>query len=269
MGEKPLAFVENFEPALRIDPIDEPISIPGDPVVEAIVVHLFNGRYIYYSDAVPPKATCVRNGEIEIEIDDDVRASSLQPGDVLLIRTGVASHTFLRSHAKVWLNERYGDSKTEQMFKIVDDYKSLLRSKYGDSQVIRSLLNLGMEEGYLRNQILRAFVGSTIGTQKSENFTQISNALGLNYGPEEWNAIVSLQTAHRQAGHFASQELRDIVRENDSWQDVVNEPGIAKLKAGSIGELVLIPVVQKPDQIVQVSVSSLGQLQNKSALFHE
>ena len=269
VGEKPLAFVENFEPALRIDPIDEPISIPGDPVVEAIVVHLFNGRYIYYSDAVPPKATCVRNGEIEIEIDDDVRASSLQPGDVLLIRTGVASHTFLRSHAKVWLNERYGNSKTEQMFKIVDDYKSSLRSKYGDSQFIRSLLNLGMEEGYLRNQILRAFVGSTIGTQKSENFIQISNALGLNYGPEEWNAIVSLQTAHRQAGHFATQELRDIVRENDSWQDVVNEPGIAKLKAGSIGELVLIPVVQKPDQIVQVSVSSLGQLQNKSALFHE
>ena len=48
----------------------------------------------------------------------------------------------------------------------------------------------------------------------------------------------------------------------------MNEPGIAKLKAGSIGEMVLIPVVQKPDQIVRVSVSSLGQLHHKPVLFH-
>jgi hypothetical protein len=125
-----------------------------------------------------------------------------------------------------------------------------------------------MEEGYIKNQILRAYVGSTIATQRSENFIQIAQALGLNYGPAEWSSIVKLQTAHRQAGHVASQELRDIVRENDSWQDVVSEPGIAKLKAGSIGEMVLIPVVQKPDQIVRVSVSSLGQLLHKPVLFH-
>jgi hypothetical protein len=268
VGVKPLVFVENFEPALRIGPIDEPASNPGDPVVEAVVVHLFNGRYIYYSDVVPPKPTCVRSDEIEIEIDDRVRASSLRPGDVLLIRTGVASHSFLRSHAKVWLTERYGDSDTEEMFKIVDTYKKSLQAKYDDSNFIRNLVSSGMEEGYLRNQILKAFVGSTIATQKSENFIHISRALGLDYGPEEWSAILNLQTAHRQAGHVASQELRDIVRENDSWQDVVSEPGIAKLKAGSIGEMVLIPVVQKPDQIVRVSVSSLGQLLHKPVLFH-
>lgn len=268
VGEKPSAFIEGFEPVIRIDPIDEPLSNPGDPVVEAVVVHLFNGRYIYYSDVVPPKPTCVRSDEIEIEIDDRVRASSLRPGDVLLIRTGVASHTFLSSHAKVWLTERYGDSDTEEMFKIVDTYKKSLQAKYNDANFIRNLVNSGMEEGYIKNQILRAYVGSTIATLKSENFIQIAQALGLNYGPAEWSAIVKLQTAHRQAGHVASQELRDIVRENDSWQDVVSEPGIAKLKAGSIGEMVLIPVVQKPDQIVRVSVSSLGQLLHKPVLFH-
>jgi hypothetical protein len=52
----------------------------------------------------------VRSGEIEVEIDDDIRASSLQPGDVLLIRTGAASHSFLRSHAKVWLEQRFGSA---------------------------------------------------------------------------------------------------------------------------------------------------------------
>lgn len=268
VGVKPLVFVENFEPALRIDPIEEPLSNPGDPVVEAFVVHLFNGRYIYYSDVVPPKPTCVRSDEIEIEIDDRIRASSLRPGDVLLIRTGVASHTFLRSHAKVWLTERYGDSGTEEMFKIVDTYKKSLQAKYDDSNFIRNLVNGGMEEGYIKNQILKAFEGSTIATQRSENFIQIAQALGLNYGPAEWSAILKLQTAHRQAGHVASQELRDIVCENDSWQDVVSEPGIAKLKAGSIGEMVLIPVVQKPDQIVRVSVSLLGQLQHKPISLH-
>jgi len=143
-----------------------------------------------------------------------------------------------------------------------------LQTKYDDSGFIRQLVNGGMEEGYIRNQILRSFVGSTIATQKPENFIQIAQALGLNYGQESWSAIINLQTAHRQAGHAASQELREIVREDDSWQDVVNEPGIAKLKAGSIGEMVLIPVVQKPDQIVRVSVSSLGQLHHKPVLFH-
>ena len=268
VGEKPPAFIESFEPIVGIDPIHEPPSVPGDPVVDAVVVHLFNGRYIYYSEAVPPKPTCVRSGELEVEIDDDVRASALQPGDVLLIRTGAASHTFLRSHAKVWLVEKYGDLATEKMFEIADTYKKSLQTKYDDLGFIRQLVNGGMEEGYIRNQILRSFVGSTIATQKPENFIQIAQALGLNYGQESWSAIINLQTAHRQAGHAASQELREIVREDDSWQDVVNEPGIAKLKAGSIGEMVLIPVVQKPDQIIRVSVSSLGQLHHKPVLFH-
>lgn len=268
VGEKPLAFIDGFEPVIRIDPIRPPIPVIGDPVVEAVVVHLFNGRYIYYSDAVPPKPTCVRSGELEVEIDDEVRATTLQPGDVLLIRTGAASHTFLRSHAKVWLVERYGELETEQMFEIADTYKKSLQTKYDDSGFIRQLVNGGMEEGYIRNQILRSFVGSTIATQKSENFIQIAQALGLNFGQETWSAIINLQTAHRQAGHAASQELREIVREEDSWQDVVNEPGIAKLKAGSIGEMVLIPVVQKPDQIIRVSVSSLGQLHHKPVLLN-
>lgn len=268
VGEKPSTFIENFEPTMVIDPIREPRSLPGDPVVEAVVVHLFNGRYIYFSEVVPPKPTCVRSGEIEVEIDDDVRASALQPGDVLLVRTGATSHTFLRTHAKVWLVEKYGNLETEQMFEIADTYKKSLQAKYHDSGFIRQLINSGMEEGYIRNQILRSYVGSTIATQKPENFIQIAKALGLNYGQEAWTAIKKLQTAHRQAGHAASQELREIVREDDSWQDVVNEPGIAKLKAGSIGEMVLIPVVQKPDQIVRVSVSSLGQLHSKPVLFH-
>ena len=266
VGEKPSAFIEGFEPIVGINPIHPPPSVPGDPVVDAVVVHLFNGRYIYYSEAVPPKPTCVRSGEIEVEIDDEVRASALQPGDVLLIRTGAASHTFLRSHAKVWLVEKYGDLATEEMFEIADTYKKLLQTKFDDSGFIRQLANGGMEEGYIRNQILRSFVGSTIATQKSENFIKIAQALGLNFGQETWSAIINLQTAHRQAGHAASQELREIVREDDSWQDVVNEPGIAKLKAGSIGEIVLIPVVQKPDQIIRVSVNSLGQLYHKPVL---
>ena len=268
VGEKPNAFIEGFEPVVGIDPIPSIPPVPGDPVVDAVVVHLFNGRYIYYSDAVPPKPTCVRSGELEVEIDDDVRASTLQPGDVLLIRTGVASHTFLRSHAKVWLIERHGELETEQMFEIADTYKKSLQAKYDNLGFIRQLVNSGMEEGYIRHQILRSFVGSTIATQKSENFIQIAQALGLNYGQEAWSAIINLQTAHRQAGHAASQELREFIREDDSWQDVVSEPGIAKLKAGSVGEMVLIPVVQKPDQIVRVSVSSLGQLHHKLVLFH-
>ena len=267
-GEKPAVFIKDFEQSVRIEPIQVVPPTPGDPVVESYVVHLLDGRYIYYSDLVPPKPTCVRGGEIEVEIDDDIRASSLQPGDVLLIRTGAASHSFLRSHAKVWLEARFGESETIRMIEVADDYKVRLREKYNNPGFIANLVGAGMEDHYIRHQILRAHIDSTIATQKAENFIQIAQALGLNYGLDEWAAIVNIQTAHRQAGHIASQELRDIVREDESWQDVVNEPGIAKLRAGSIGELVLIPVIQQPDQKISVPVSSLGQLQNKLVLFH-
>ena len=267
LGERPTAFIESFEPVARIEPINVAPPSHGDPVVEALVVHLFNGRYIYYSDLVPPKATCVRSGEFEVEIDE-IRASSLQPGDVLLIRTGAASHSFLSAHAKVWLVEKYDESEAERIFEIVDTYKKLLQTKYDDPGFISGLVKNGMEEVYVRNQILRAFIGSTIATQRPENFIQIAQALGLDYGQDAWHDISKLQTAHRRAGHIASQELKDIVRENDSWQDLVNEPGIARLRAGSIGEMILIPVVQKPDQIVKVSVGSLGQLQSELVLFH-
>ena len=263
-GERPSVFLKDFEQSLQIDPIQFIPPIPGDPVVESYVVHLLNGLYIYYSDLVPPKPTCVRSGEIEVEIDDDIRASSLQPGDVLLIRTGAASHSFLRSHAKVWLEQRFGSADVTRMLEIADSYKSRLREKYSDAGFVASLVSSGMEDHYIRHQMLRAHIDSTIATQKSENFIKISQALRLDYGEAEWNAIVNIQTAHRQAGHIASLELRDIVREDESWQDVVNEPGIAKLRAGSIGELVLIPVIQQPEQKISVPVSSLGHLQSKS-----
>jgi hypothetical protein len=150
------------------------------------------------------------------------------------------------------------------MLEVADNYKSRLREKYNDAGFVASLVSSGMEDHYIRHQMLRAHIDSTIATQKSENFIKISQALRLDYGEAEWNAIVNIQTAHRQAGHIASLELRDIVREDESWQDVVNEPGIAKLRAGSIGELVLIPVIQQPDQKISVPVSSLGHLQSKS-----
>jgi hypothetical protein len=267
-GVRPAVFLKDFEQSIRIDPIQALPTTPGDPVVESYVVHLLDGKYIYYSDLVPPKPTCVRAGEIEVEIDDYVRASSLQPGDVLLIRTGVASHSFLRSHAKVWLETRFGVSEANRMIEIADAYKARLRGKYNDSGFVSRLVSEGMEDHYVRHQILRAHIDSTIATQKSENFIQIAQDLELDYGQDEWSAIVNIQTAHRQAGHIASQELRDIVRGDDSWQDVVNEPGVAKLRAGSIGELVLIPVVQQPEQKISVPVSSLGHLQNKLVLFH-
>ena len=217
-GEKPAVFIKDFEQSVRIEPIQVVPPTPGDPVVESYVVHLLDGRYIYYSDLVPPKPTCVRGGEIEVEID------------------------------------RNGECRFNE--------------KFNNPGFIANLVGAGMEDHYIRHQILRAHIDSTIATQKAENFIQIAQALGLNYGLDEWAAIVNIQTAHRQAGHIASQELRDIVREDESWQDVVNEPGIAKLRAGSIGELVLIPVIQQPDQKISVPVSSLGQLQNKLVLFH-
>ena len=134
---------------------------------------------------------------------------------------------------------------------------------------MRRLIRDGLKELYVKNQIERAFLPSTIATLRKENFLKISRALELDYGDAEWAAIVKIQTAHRQAGRIAVQELREGVLADESWLETVTEPGIATLNAGAAGEIVLIPVVQKPEQKVQVSIHLIGQLQINQRMFNE
>jgi hypothetical protein len=269
IGDRPPVFIENFEQSDVLEEISTPTIPPTDPVVEALLVHLFNHRYIYFSDLIPPYAICVRSGEAGVEIDDDVKVSSLRPGDVLLVRTGEASRGFLREHAIKWLRENYKEKEVQNFIAIADTYKKALKSKFRQSDFLSRLIRDGLAEHYIKNQIERAFLPSTIATLRKENFLKISEALGLSYGDDEWAAIVKIQTAHRQAGRIAVQELREGVLADESWLETVSEPGIATLKAGAAGEIVLIPVVQKPEKKVQVSIHAIGQLQINQRMFNE
>lgn len=262
LGRKPLVFIENFEQSIPVDEIIEPQVPDGDPVVDATLVHLFDGRYIYYSDLFPPSPVCVRDGDLDIEIES-VNLSLIQRGDVLLIRTGSALRSFLRSHAVKWLEERHSGDDVSHFFDVVDTYKATLKKQFGQPEFILRLRKEGLEDQYVANQIERAFADSTIATLRSDAFFKITNAMGLEYGHDEWQAIVNIRTALRQAGHIARQELYETVLADESWQEIVNEPGIAKLNAGSAGEIVLIPVIQKSDKKVKVSISSLGQLRTR------
>ena len=269
IGDRPSAFIENYEQSAVLEEITTPAAPPTDPVVEALLVHLFNHRFIYFSDVIPPYAICVRSGEAGVEIDDDVKVSSLRPGDVLLVRTGEASRGFLREHAIKWLRANYKEKEVQSFIEIADTYKKALKSKFHQSEFVRRLMRDGLEEQYIKNQIERAFLPSTIATLRKENFLNISRALELDYGDTEWAAIVKIQTAHRQAGRIAVQELREGVLADESWLETVTEPGIATLNAGAAGEIVLIPVVQKPEQKVQVSIHLIGQLQINQRMFNE
>jgi hypothetical protein len=269
IGNRPSVFIENYEQSTELEEIATPPAPPTDPVVEALLVHLFNHRFIYFSDLIPPYAICVRSGEAGVEIDDDVKVSSLRPGDVLLVRTGEASRSFLREHAIKWLRANYKEKEVQSFIAIADTYKKALKSKFHQSEFMRRLIRDGLKELYVKNQIERAFLPSTIATLRKENFLKISRALELDYGDAEWAAIVKIQTAHRQAGRIAVQELREGVLADESWLETVTEPGIATLNAGAAGEIVLIPVVQKPEQKVQVSIHLIGQLQINQRLFNE
>ena len=269
IGNRPSVFIENYEQSTELEEIATPPAPPTDPVVEALLVHLFNHRFIYFSDLIPPYAICVRSGEAGVEIDDDVKVSSLRPGDVLLVRTGEASRSFLREHAIKWLRANYKEKEVQSFIAIADTYKKALKSKFHQSEFMRRLIRDGLKELYVKNQIERAFLPSTIATRRKENFLKISSALELDYGDDEWAAIKKIQTAHQQAGRIAVQELREGVLADESWLETVTEPGIATLNAGAAGEIVLIPVVQKPEQKVQVSIHSIGQLQINQRMFNE
>jgi len=260
IGNRPSVLIENYEPVEKLDEIVTPPPLPGTPVVDASLVHLFGRRYIYFSDGIPPSAICVRDSEAGVEIDDHVRVSSLQPGDILLVRTGEASRLFLREHAIDWLLEHNDKNDVNKFFGVMDTYKNLLKDKFGKSDFINRLVREGLEEHYIKNQIERSFLQTAIATQSEENFLKISNALGLEYGDIEWTAIVKIQTAHREAGKIAVRELREAVLSNESWLKEVNEPGIATLNAGAAGEIVLIPVLKKLDNKVPVSIHLIGQL---------
>jgi hypothetical protein len=269
IGNRPSVFIESFEQSAALEEITPEPPPPTDPVVEALLVHLFNHRFIYFSDLIPPYAICVRSGEAGVEIDDDVKVSSLRPGDVLLVRTGEASRGFLREHAIKWLKANYKEKEVQGFIAVADTYKKALKAKFHQSDFMRRLMRDGLEEQYIKNQIERAFLPSTIATLRKENFLKISSALELDYGDNEWAAIVKIQTAHRQAGRIAVQELREGVLADESWLETVSEPGIATLNAGAAGEIVLIPVVQKPEQKVQVSIHAIGQLQINQRMFNE
>jgi hypothetical protein len=269
IGNRPAVFIENYEESSNLEEI-VPISVPtSDPIVDALLVRLYGNRFIYFSDSIPPKPTCVRIGEAGVEIDDLVKVSSLRPGDVLLVRTSEASRSFLREHAIKWLKERHKEKEVQSFIAIADTYKKALKSKFHQSDFLRRLIRDGLEEQFVKNQIERAFLPSTIATRRKENFLKISSALELDYGDDEWAAIKKIQTAHQQAGRIAVQELREGVLADESWLETVTEPGIATLNAGAAGEIVLIPVVQKPEQKVQVSIHAIGQLQINQRMFNE
>jgi hypothetical protein len=269
VGTRPSVMIEHYEQSMILDDIVVNEPLPTDPIVDASIVHLFNHRFIYFSDQIPPFAICVRNGEAGVEIENDVRVSSLRPGDVLLLRTGEASRSFLREHAIKWLRESYKEKDIQNFIYVADTYKKQLQTKYRNADFINRLVRDGLEEHYVRHQILQSFLPSKIATQRKENFIKISQALDLKYGDVEWDAIVKIQTAHRQAGHIAVRDLREGVLADESWLETVTEPGIATLNAGAAGEIVLIPVVQKSTQIVQVSIHSIGQLQINQRMFNE
>jgi hypothetical protein len=260
VGSRPYIEIPQFEQQIHIEEVHQPNFTESDPVVDASLVHLLDGRYVYYSELVPPRPICIRSGEASVEIDDDVKVSALRPGDVLLIRTGSASHSYLRQHAIAWLQTQFEQSDIDSFFEIIDTYKTALKSKYGSSLFLGEAKRQGLDEHYVRRQILRAFNNTTIATQSKQNFIALSNALGLAFGDHEWSAVSRIQTAHRQAGSAAMDELRESVKNDDTWLGTVNEPGIAVLNSGSAGEIVLIPVVSEVVVKHRVSVNDLGQL---------
>ena len=269
VGSKPLIDLPQFEQILHIDEVREPSYSVSDPVVDATLVHLLDGRYVYYSDVVPPRPICVRNGESSIEIDDDLRVSSLRAGDVLLIRTGSASRSYLRHHAMTWLLERYEQEEIDSFFGIIETYKNALKSKYGSRQFIADAVRKGLKEHYVQHQILRSFSETTIATQRPENFITIAQTLGLGFGEKEWKAVSQIQVAHRKAGTTAVSELQENVINDESWLDIVSGPGIATLNSGSAGEIVLIPVISTPSIKHQVSLTELGRLKINRRIPHE
>lgn len=200
------------------------------------------------------------DSEFSIDIDDRVPVKKLRAGDVLVIVEGAKNFRLRRSLCSEWIDQTSPGFTSEAAHNMVDAYKSALRGRQSDRDLVAKLQRVGLLEPYIHQQLARASDRRTIAPQQLVTFRFIADAVGYQPPDNAWEMITALRNGYRHAGRVINDQLRHAVTTDLSWSDDISRRQIAIIEIKELGVVRLAPILSVNSNIVERSESELGEV---------
>lgn len=229
-----------------------------DTSVESIDFMLPDRQWISFGVEDGPRPRRIDDeAEFEVEVES-VPATRIRMGDVLVVLEATADRSYRRELCNEWLVGNAASFNVATALEQVDAYKRAVSRLRHRDDLIRKLVTRGLPEPYVRSQIARAVDPDTIAPQRREHFFAISEVVGIEATDETWRKVKALRAGYMHAGRVISERLRDAVRNDTSWIDLVGQQQIAQLAVENLGVVTLAPVLRVAEERAQRPESHLG-----------
>lgn len=251
---------------MALDDVDLPpvSSRPTQPravdetTVESIDFMLPEKKWISFGIEDGPLPRRVDDeSEFEIEIES-VATNRVRVGDVLVVLEATADRAYRRELCGEWIRDNTTSFDVNAALAQIDEYKREVRRLRYREDLVRKLIAKGLEDTYIRSQIARASNPDAIAPQRFQDFALIASVVGMNATEADWRKVKALRAGYMHAGRVISSRLRDAVRDDTSWLDIVGHQQIARITVESLGTVTLAPVLRVIAERAQRPESQLG-----------
>lgn len=145
--------------------------------------------------------------------------------------------------------------------KSVNEYRAALRAKRWDDSFVRQLARSGMNEQYIRGQLLRAWSANAMAPKERKNFDAIVDALGIELDTESaWKHITALRGGFIAAGTQIVEWLKEAIVADQSWLPSIEQRQIAIVEVPDLGRVKLAPILNVADELVKRPVNRMGDV---------
>jgi hypothetical protein len=238
------------------------VAPAGDELFDAVDVLLPGDKWISFGLEVGPRPVRIDDAaEFGVEIERRVNVNSLRPGNTLIVVRVGEDRELRRELCREWVDGRNRRGSAAAAEATVEVYRKTLRRAWGNEEVIRKLRRAGLEEEYIRSQLIRAWDPTAMAPKKHANFVTIARAVGLEFGDAEWEQIKLLRGGYISAGTTVRQRLLDAIVNDGSWADIVDQGETASVVVEGLGEVMLAPVVAIAEGVVSRALGELGIIQ--------
>jgi len=232
----------------------------GEETFDCLDFALPDNRWISFGLEVGQRATRIVDDEFGLEIEERVAPRSLRRGDVLVVAEGGGSDSKRQQLCFEWVKDRK-EFSGETAMKSVNEYRAALRAKRWDDSFVRQLARSGMNEQYIRGQLLRAWSANAMAPKERKNFDAIVDALGIELDTESaWKHITALRGGFIAAGTQIVEWLKEAIVADQSWLPSIEQRQIAIVEVPDLGRVKLAPILNVADELVKRPVNRMGDV---------
>lgn len=260
------------------DPIDDVVEVEDEPPIaqpsprpssvsstapEAVLALDFQlpGRYwISFGVEDGPRASRIDDdGEFELRVKSDLRATKLRRGDTLVIVSPEQERDLRNELCRQWLKGEKSRPSFEVASATVAAYKSAIRRFLGTDEGIAKMVKQGFTETYLRSQFARSSRTSwAMAPRNKSTFEALARAADWEPPDTAWDHVSALRAGFGSAGREIASRLRAAVTLDLSWTEIVDQREIAHLEVEGVGYITLAPILSVADEPVTREVGQLG-----------